>query len=628
MQPQEPNQEKIDSIMALYSNGEINDAIKHVETLINDYPQESKLFNINGACYSSIGDLDNAIENYKKAITLNPNYAEAHFNLGNTYQDLNQFNDSVSSYNKAIALNPQYHEAYNNLGGSFLDLNRVDDAIKSYKKALKHKPDYVEAHFSLGLMFQELGRFDEAIEHLEKTIELKPNFADAHNNLGKILHSYGNYISAANYFDQAIKLLPNFAEAHNNLGAALQALGHLNDAVESYEKSILIKADDHMAHHNLGIAYQVMGNIDSSVQSYERSLAINSSYAETYHNLSYLKKYSEKDPQIPKMHSLLENKSLKNSERMFLNLALARIYENLGNKDQFFKFLNEGNRLRKSELNYSIEQSLQEISAIKKLYNSPTKDLELQSYESSSNRPIFILGMPRSGTTLVEQIISNHQKVHGGGELNTLTNLVDPIVNNYIAGDIKQLDQKAISFIRQEYQNMLIGLNSPKNIITDKLPLNFKYIGFILSAFPEAKIVHLKRDAIATCWSNYRCNFTSEANGYSYNFDDLAQFYNLYEELMEFWHELYPYKIYDISYEDLTTNQEEETRKLLEYCELEWDENCLNFHTNKRAVYTASSLQVREKMYQGSSEIWKQYWARIQPLVDGLKFYKKDNKTS
>jgi len=628
VQPQEPNQEKIDSIMALYSNGEINDAIKHVETLINDYPQESKLFNINGACYSSIGDLDNAIENYKKAITLNPNYAEAHFNLGNTYQDLNQFNDSVSSYNKAIALNPQYHEAYNNLGGSFLDLNRVDDAIKSYKKALKHKPDYVEAHFSLGLMFQELGRFDEAIEHLEKTIELKPNFADAHNNLGKILHSYGNYISAANYFDQAIKLLPNFAEAHNNLGAALQALGHLNDAVESYEKSILIKADDHMAHHNLGIAYQVMGNIDSSVQSYERSLAINSSYAETYHNLSYLKKYSEKDPQIPKMHSLLENKSLKNSERMFLNLALARIYENLGNKDQFFKFLNEGNRLRKSELNYSIEQSLQEISAIKKLYNSPTKDLELQSYESSSNRPIFILGMPRSGTTLVEQIISNHQKVHGGGELNTLTNLVDPIVNNYIAGDIKQLDQKAISFIRQEYQDMLVSLNTPKHIITDKLPLNFKYIGFVLSAFPDAKIVHLKRDAVATCWSNYRCTFTSSANGYSYDFDDLAQFYNLYEDLMEFWHELYPNKIYDISYEDLTTNQEEETRKLLEYCDLEWDEDCLNFHTNERAVQTASSLQVREKMYQGSSEVWKQYWARIQPLIDGLKSYKNDNKTS
>jgi len=627
VQPQEPIKEKIDSIIALYSNGQINDAIKDVGNLINDYPKESKLYNINGVCYAGIGDFDNAVKNYKKAITLNNNYAEAHFNLGNTYQDLGQFNDSILSYQKAITLNPDYHEAHNNLGGSFLDLYREDDAIQCYKNALKINPDYVEAHFTLGLIFQESGRFDEAIEHLEKTIELKPNFADAHNSMGKIFHSFGKYHSAVSYFDKSIELLPNFAEAHNNLGATLQALGQLDDAVECYKKSILLKSDDHMAHHNLGIAYQVLGKTDSSVQSYEKSLSINSSSAETYHNLSYLKKYSEKDPQIPKMHSLLENNNLENSERMFLNLALARVYENLGNKNEFFKFLNEGNKLRKSELNYSIEQSFQEFSTIKKLYSSPNKPPENHTIDSSIYRPIFILGMPRSGTTLVEQIISNHHEVYGGGELNTLSNLVVPIINNYIAGDIQQIDQKAISFIHQEYKDMLDSLNTSKHTITDKLPLNFKYIGFILSAFPEAKIVHLKRDATATCWSNYRCTFNSSANGYSYDFDDLAQFYNLYEDLMEFWHELYPNKIYDISYEDLTTNQEQETRKLLEYCDLEWDEDCLNFHTNKRAVQTASSLQVREKMYQGSSEVWKQYWARIQPLINGLKSY-KDKKTS
>ena len=628
MQLHKPEQQKIDSIIILYSNGQFNDAIKDVEYLINDYPKESKLFNINGNCYSAIGNLEFAIDNYKKAILLNPDYAEAHYNLGRAYQAMNQFNDSILSYRKAIASKPNYPEAYNNLGGTFQNLYQLDDAVESYKKALKLKPDYAEVHFSLGLTLHELGKFRDAVEHFEKTIDLKPNFADAHNNLGKTLYSLGEHNSAISHFDHTIILKPNFFEAYNNLGAVLQDLGQLDDAVNSYEKAISLKEDYYEAHYNLGTSYQALGNIDSSIKSYEKSLSIKPGDAETYHNLSYLKKYSNNDPQISKMHSLLLNNSLDDSERMFINFALARVYESLGNKNEFFKFLNEGNRLCKSELNYSIDQSSQEISAIKKLYIPTTEALELPSYDSSIKRPIFILGMPRSGTSLVEQIISNHHKVYGGGELNTLTNLVGPIVNNYIAGDIKQLDQKAISFIRQEYQNMLIGLNSPKNIITDKLPLNFKYIGFILSAFPEAKIVHLKRDAIATCWSNYRCNFTSEANGYSYNFDDLAQFYNLYEELMEFWHELYPYKIYDISYEDLTTNQEEETRKLLEYCELEWDENCLNFHTNKRAVYTASSLQVREKMYQGSSEIWKQYWARIQPLVDGLKFYKKDNKTS
>ena len=151
--------------------------------------------------------------------------------------------------------------------------------------------------------------------------------------------------------------------------------------------------------------------------------------------------------------------------------------------------------------------------------------------------------------------------------------------------------------------------------------MNFRNIGFILSAFPEAKIIHLKRDARATCWSIYKNNFHQKGIGYGNNLDDLAGFYGLYTDLMDFWHQTFPDKIYDLCYEDLTTNQEEETRKLLEYCELDWDENCLNFHKNKRAVKTASSLQVRQKMYQGSSEAWKQHEVYLEPLIKALDSY-------
>ena len=195
-------------------------------------------------------------------------------------------------------------------------------------------------------------------------------------------------------------------------------------------------------------------------------------------------------------------------------------------------------------------------------------------------------------------------------------------------GDIKlniantyNLPKEAFFSMRQEYLDALSRFDVPENVITDKLPLNFQYIGFILSAFPEAKIVHLKRDARATCWSIYKCHFKNKGNGFSYNLDDLAGFYGLYVELMDFWHQLYPGKIYDICYEDLTTNQEEETRKLLEYCELDWDENCLNFHKNPRAVKTASALQVKQKMYQGSSEVWKKHEAYLQPLIKALSSY-------
>ena len=170
------------------------------------------------------------------------------------------------------------------------------------------------------------------------------------------------------------------------------------------------------------------------------------------------------------------------------------------------------------------------------------------------------------------------------------------------------------------YLDSISYFNILEEKFTDKMHMNFRYIGFILSAFPEAKIVHLKRDARATCWSIYKRVFVDIGNAYSYNQEDLAKYYSLYSDLMSFWHELYPNQIYDICYEDLTNNQEEETRKLLEYCDLDWDENCLNFHTNKRAVQTASALQVRKKMYQGSSDAWKKYESYLKPLIKGLEF--------
>ena len=302
---------------------------------------------------------------------------------------------------------------------------------------------------------------------------------------------------------------------------------------------------------------------------------------------------------------------------MRLCYALAKVYEDLGKQDDQFKFLHEGNRLRKQELNYSFVQDQNLFSIVKKMYISPPS----LSYEVSTIRPVFILGMPRSGTSLVEQIIASHHAVYGAGELTTLADLIEPIVKDQLAKDKYKLPEKAFLSIREQYLDALSRFNVPENVITDKMPLNFQYIGFILSAFPEAKIVHLKRDAIATCWSIYKHYFSSAGNGWAYNLDDLAGFYGIYTDFMDFWHQSFPDKIYDLCYEDLTTNQEEETRKLLEYCELDWDENCLNFHTSKRVVKTISTLQVRQKMYQGSSEAWKKYEANLEPLIKALSSY-------
>jgi hypothetical protein len=336
------------------------------------------------------------------------------------------------------------------------------------------------------------------------------------------------------------------------------------------------------------------------------------------------------------MKSLLSDSKLARSDRINLCFALAKVNENLDNQDEFFKYLHEANRLHKQKYNYSFDKQQKFIAIIKEIFNNKKPNIEKSlSSEPSTIHPIFIVGMPRSGSTLVEQIISSHHLVHGAGELSNLQDMIGPIVSDNLTqgsdiastwiGDKKinfsdaySIPEKAFLYIREQYLDVLSNLNVPESVITDKSLNNFLYIGFILTAFPDAKIIHMKRDARAICWSIY--SLYMELN-FGTDFEDLAGFYGLYEDLMDFWHQLFPGKVYDMCYEELTINQEEETKKLLQYCELDWDENCLNFHKNKRTVKTASSAQVREKMYQGSSEAWKKHEAYLKPLIKALSAY-------
>jgi tetratricopeptide (TPR) repeat protein len=547
-----PSKEQINSIMKLFSKGQFKNTLNATNALIKDYPNDSLLFNICGACYNETNELQTAIESFEKAIAIKPDYAEAHYNLGVAFHKTRQLESAVKSYETAIKIKQAYPTAQNNLGLIYLEFGQLDLAVKKFEWAIAYSPEYAEAHNSLGAAYQELKQFDKA----------------------KI------------QFEKASSLNPQYAQAFENLGILCEIINLSNEALNFYEKAI-----------------QTNPNLTNS-----------------YRNLSRLKKFKAKDPLISQMQSILSKGSLSLSGAANINFALAKVYADLDNHEKYFKFLNEGNALRKKVLNYDINDSQNFHATVVKLFKS-NKILNSNSQlKPLIKKPIFIVGMPRSGTTLVEQIISSHNDVHGGGELVTLSKIIEPILANITDSDKGELTSNQILSIRDQYLSYLSDLNVPEKIITDKMPVNFRFIGFILSAFPEAKIIHLKRDARAICWSNYK-NYFSTGNGFSFNQDDLIKFYSLYSEIMDFWHSLFPNKIYDINYEKLTTNQEKETQKLLNYCELDWDDDCLNFHKNTRPIVTASKSQVRQKMYQGSSEVWKKYELHLKTLIEGLKSY-------
>ena len=528
-----------------------------------------------------------------------------------------QMDKALLSIKELIQDFPNIPLLHNISGACNSALGEIDSAIISFNKAIKLKPDYDEAYFNLGVAFHQTGQLGEAINCYERAISIKHAYPTAHNNLGLIALSQGQLDNALKSFEWAIAYGPEYAEAYNSLGAALQELKQFEKAKVSFKKAVALNPQYAQGLHNLAILSEIINLPDEASEYYEKALAVEPNYAEAYRNQSRTKKYTKNDPQIAQMQSIYSNDNLSISDKVHINFALAKVNEDLGNQKDFFKHLDEGSRLRKKQLNYNINETEEFHSSLIRLFSEDQPKIKQLSLDPLDIRPIFIVGMPRSGTSLVEQIISSHHSVHGAGELNNFKNVVTPALKNYIGNLTNTINEDDLLSIRKNYIKSLMDLNVSEKIITDKMPVNFRMIGLILTAIPEAKIIHLTRNPKATCWSNYKHYFANE-NGFTFDQEDLARFFILYQELMGFWHKSFPNKIHDISYERLTTHQEDETHKLLKYCELDWDNNCLNFHKNTRAVHTASASQVRQKMYQGSSDAWKKYEKFLQPLIMGL----------
>ena len=571
MKNQDPNQEHLQSIISLFNQGQLQQALSESSQLLERFPNSVILYNIAGACNAGLMQFDAAINNYKKALKINPYYADAYSNMGNVLKDKGDLEAAIQSYKQALKIKPDYAQAYNNMGNALKDKGDLKAAIESYKQALKIKPDYAQAYSNMGIALKGKGDLNAAISSYKQALKIKPDYAEAYNNMGSALNDKGDLEAAIESYKQALKIKPDYAEAYSNMGIALKDKGDLEAAIESYKQALKIKPD----------------------------------YAEAYRNLSTMHRYKEHDEYFLKMQSLCQSSSILDEQRCHLNFALSKASEDLNEISQSFNYLKTGNELRKKILSYDIKKDIELFSQLKKSYPS----IALQSVvESSDLKPIFILGMPRSGTTLVEQIVSSHSEVTGAGELSYVSKFGGPTAR----GAIKPNTKMILDF-RQRYIEALKKRSDGRSIVTDKMPQNFLYVGLIFAAFPDAKVIHVNRDPAATCWSNYKHYFSAKGLGYCYDLDDTVTYFGLYTDLMQFWLGHYGDRIYNLNYDNLTINQDDETRKLIEYLELEWENDCLSPQHNKRSVRTVSQQQVRQKVYQGSS----QQWRKFEPYLNG-----------
>jgi tetratricopeptide (TPR) repeat protein len=558
---------------------------------------------------------------YQQVLVLNSKQTDAHNLLGAVYVAYKNYKLAEKHLLKSIKLSGNYAPAHYNLGKTYLDQGKLQPAFVAFSKAVKLKPDYVEAVFLLANTQVRQGDLPSAQLAYEKVIAWHPKNYEAHNNLGSVKQDQGDYLGAVEHHRAAIKLKPDFDLAYLNLSNALVELEHHKEALDLLS-ACLVYCDGAKIHHEIGRVHQQLGQMKEARSAYLSAISIDPAEGKSYRHLVEITKIDNNENR--NLMALVSNAcqldDINEEAREHLNFALAKLLDGLKDYNGAFSAYKSGNDLHRQSEKYKTSESAGLFKIIKSAYNKNTL-VELGGVISNDSRPIFILGMPRSGTTLVEQIIASHSSVTGAGELPYMADQVKQYKGGSMAFHKRfaKLSHNQLTDVAQGYLDGLNKYDQGLDKIIDKMPHNFLNIGLIAKLFPNATIIHCKRHPMANCLSIYKAYFAAKkAHPYAWDLTELAHYHNLYEDLMDHWRTVLPGRFYEVSYEQLTSNQEEESRKLIEHCGLEWQEACLDFHNTQRKVKTASAYQVRQPMHNQSVDLWKRYGDALQPLLDNL----------
>ena len=499
---------------------------------------------------------------------------------------------------------------------NLFNAKRFDEVILKGSTLIKKFPDQPVFYNITALAYNAVGKSSEAKKLLIKILNNEPDNISVLNNIGLTSVDCGEDSEAEEYYNRALKINPDFVDALVNLGNLKTKQNKSDEAKEYFVKAIEI--NNNITPPKLALAgyYEQSGNFDKAKNLYNEILKNDPNFTIADKSISLIHKYKDGDSHIQMMEEkLLKNINDEDTQR--LSFALGKAYEDIGDYEKSFKFIQAGNKLYKKNTNYSVKKEIQLFKEIQIFFETN----KIQPLDNYGQKLIFVLGMPRSGTTLTEQILSAHKDVYGAGELSFLKDIIEKRLiyeGDNFDPNILNLKPELLTEMKMDYLQKIKVFENKKEYLIDKAPLNFKWIGFILAMFPNSKIIHCTRNSMDTCWSNYKNSFASKSMGYTYDLDDLANFYKGYDDLTKFWIKKFNSKIFNMSYENLVINKTLETKKMLEFCDLDWDNNCLDFHKNSKPVSTASLAQVRQPLYNSSVKKWKKYSNNLETLKKQL----------
>ncbi len=582
-----------------------------------------------GALLEAAGRLEEARASYQDALRFRPDYGEALVNLGNVERALGRPEEAAACYRRALALPPAAVQAHLNLGTLLQEQGQAVDARACYEQALQSSPACAEAHNGLGTVWYHEDRLSEAVASYRQAIALKPDFAQAHNNLGIAFSKLGRLDEALASCREALRLRPDDPELHNNLGNVLEAQENLDEAIACYQQALRLRPNYAEALTNLGTALKFQGRLDEAVRCYQRALEVNPNLAGVYFNLSELAskgRYQFTGTDVERVRRLLEAGKLSLHEQTLLHFCLGGVLAKAAVFAEAFEQYRQANDCQRLLLAQRGEQFQPEAHAraVDQLAQAFDRSYfqRVRGLGSDWEAPVFIVGMPRSGTTLVEQILSSHPQVFGAGERPEIDQIVQGLARTLGGAEpypacLARLDRATVQSLARFYQERLTARSGGSARVVDKEPHNWAHLGIIATLFPQARVIHCCRDPLDTCLACYFQRF-EVAKSFTSSLESLGLYYRTYAQLMAHWRAVLPIPIFEVCYEDLVQDQEKVSRELVSFCGLDWDEGCLDFHQNSRPVLTASAVQVRQPIYHDSIGRWKKYRDFLGPLRAAL----------
>ena len=458
----------------------------------------------------------------------------------------------------------------------------------------------------LCIAYNNKNNFNKAIEVMNEALKKNPKNVDFLNNLGMFYSNIYDYKKAEINYNKGLKIDSNNLSILNNLANLKKNLDQTEEAIDIYEKILSIKSDAIAVMYNLAGLYNSLGSFEKSKDLYFQILKLKSDFTEADRLISQMIKYNPEHEHFLSLKDKLLNLKLEDDSLLHLHFALGKAYGDQNNYENSFDNYKKANDISKKISNYKFEKSKKRFDTIKDRF----KSLDNFKLNKNHRKFIFIIGMPRSGTSLTEQILSSHKDVIGGGELP----YIQKIYNNYFTSE-KNFNKNDLLRCNKEYLDFVSNIDNSDKVFTDKAPLNFFYIGFILKFLPNSKFINIVRNPIDNCWSIYKNYFATKID-FGNDLNDLSNYYKSYQNLMLFWKNIFPNDIYDLKYENLVNNTEYEIKKLLKFCSLDWDKNCLQHHKNKRVIKTISFNQARRPIYNTSLKSYSGYENYLTELKD------------